>query len=337
MREIDLTEELFSFPEIDRGHWVEVCEFVKRFGCSTSVAFFDPACEIFSVPHIEGIIGFKTTSKCAVVFGNPACHIQDTPELMNEFKKYCQEHNKQIIYTAVSPKFTQWSLENGCKIAIEIGEELFLNPQDNFLEGSKGRKLRTKVRQAEKANVMVNEYMGHDLSFEKKLEEVAHSWLKGRQGPQIFLAHVDLFADRLGKRWFYASQDDHIIGVAFLNQLEEGWVLNLLMTKPEAINGTSELLVYKILEILQKEGCSSLSLGTVVKEQVGEIYGLKRFSRSLIRLFYKLAIKILRLEGRKHYWKKFHPKSLPSYLIFTRKKIGVAEISGVFRSLNTSL
>ncbi len=54
--------------------------------------------------------------------------------------------------------------------------------------------------------------------------------------PQIYIAQVSLFQDRLGKRWFYAECGGCLVGVLTLDRMEAsgGWFLSHMMILNDA-------------------------------------------------------------------------------------------------------
>src|SRR5262249_1208591 len=150
---------------------------------------------------------------------------------------------------------------------------------------------------------------------------------KSRRGLQVHISNVYLFTNRLGKRWFYAKLGDQVIGAIALNRLhsKNGWHINHLMVIPDAPNGVPELLMISVLELLEKEGCPFATVGSIASEKLGEIKGLGRFFTMVARTIFNTANKLIQLEGLNTFWGKFHPKSRPSYLIFSRNKIGIRE------------
>ena len=49
-----------------------VAEYVHQWGNSASHALLDPACQLFSIPEIDGVIGYRFELKSAVV-ARPVC------------------------------------------------------------------------------------------------------------------------------------------------------------------------------------------------------------------------------------------------------------------------
>jgi len=192
------------------------------------------------------------------------------------------------------------------------------------------------VNNALRAGIGVHEYVDLNPALEQAIEHVGIAWLKGRQGPQLYLAQVRLFAERKGKRWFYAQHGESIVGALLLNQVEvrQGWLVQFLMTTPEAPIGTSEQLVISALNTLRDEGCHFLSFGAAQGQKLGEIMGLGIISAWLARTAFKVFKKVFHLDKRRRYWRKFRPHTEPAYLVFSASRVGFREIFGVMRALN---
>lgn len=314
---------------------------VRRWGGAASDAVLDPSCNIFRIPTIEGIIGYRVESGCAVVFGDPLCAASDIPELTLSFDRFCKENGYKLIFVTSTEQFSNWALKNLCNASIVFGEELIIDPHKDPRKntGVNGSLVRRKVKHALKENVVVKEYTSQNLEIEESIQKVADAWLEKRRGPQIYISHVRLFADSFGKRWFYAQQGENIVGVVLLNQLQahQGWLINHLMITPTAPHGTQELLITTVLETLANEGCHFVTFGSVPKESIDQIQGFSKLSSMLIQGSYKLAKHIFRLEGHKKFWEKFQVQSRPSYILFNQPTIGLQEISALTQALNVQL
>lgn len=316
-------------------------EIVRKWGGVNTDGILDASCRFFSLPNIEGFIGYRIEMNHAIAFGDPVCAQKNKNLLAFEFQKYCEEQNLGVVYTIVSEAFAQWGVENLSGASIEFGQNFILNPLNNPMDntGSKAILVRNKVKHALRQGVDVQEYFGNDLSLEKSMEEVANLWLQSRRGMQVHLSKINLFNNRYGKRWFYAKQKGNIVGILTLNELQSyhGWLLNNVMARKEASNGTSELLVISALEALKKENCQFVLVGPVPAKQLGKIIGLSHVTVMLIRGLFTCAKKIFRLEGHEIYWKKFQPSLQNSYLLFPKKNVCFSSIRAMFRALNAGV
>lgn len=318
-----------------------IIERLRNWGGSASDALLDPSCKMFTIPNIDGLIGYKTELSNAIVFGDPVCAPSDIPKLTHAFHEYCTEQGLNVIYVMATELFAKWAMQNLCKALIEVGEELSIDPycDPRAKEDVNGGLVRRKVRHAQREGVVVHEYLDEDVNLETEMETVGDAWLKSRHGPQIFISHVRLFENRFGKRWFYAEQNGKIVGVVMLNQLHahQGWLLNHLMIKPEAPHGTPELLVVSALEAVKQEGCHFVNFGTVPARQIGEIQGFGKITTLMLRKAFDSAKWFFKLEGRKKFWEKYHPESQGSYVLFSKSGIGLSDIVAIMRALNASI
>lgn len=312
---------------------------LHRWGCSISEAILDSECNIFRTADINGFIGYRLESDCAIMYGDPICAIDDKPRLAHAFHHYCQEKNMNMACIAASEQFAKWAIKDLCHVMIEVGQELIFDPQHDPTEGPKGHKLRYKVNHLLHNGLQVHEYLASDAKLEQAMEEVAATWLKVRRGPQIYLSNLKFFDTRIGRRWFYVKNGDHIIGVAMLSRRDanRGWLLKFLIVVPKAPYGTSELLTTSILETLRKENCHFLTYGMVTSDRLGEMIGIGKCSAWFARFSYKIIKWIFKLNHRNLYWQKFHPQTRPLYLLFGKPHFGWQEIRALMQSLKIKM
>lgn len=314
---------------------------VRKWGGLASDAALDPHCLYFSLPNTEGLIAYRKEYGCAVALGNPICPAADMPKLAESFHEFHNAQSNRVIYLAASQNFAQWAVQNICGISIEFGEEVMIDPHHDpkAYTGTHACLVRRKVKHALKESVTVTEYHEQDATLEEAMKQVGKDWLHARRGPQIHISNVCLFADRLGKRWFYAKQGDTVVGVLLMNELQahQGWLLNRVMIPKTAPHGTPELLVTTALEVLASEGCHFVTFGVVPRVALGEIMGLGTYGSMVSRCIYKCAKTLFYLGGTKTFWEKFHPTNAPSYLLFNRNTIGINDLIGLARAMNATL
>lgn len=332
-----------TFPDRIINDRDEIVACVRRWGYTTTDAILDPACQIFQIPGFDGLIGYRLELGYAIVFGDPVCAPEDKPFLAQAFQRYCQSQGYTVIYVIVTEDFAKWAVKHVCKMSIEFGELLSLDPHHSPMTntGTKGSLVRRKVKRAIKEGVVVKEYLPQDTDsqLEHEIEQVGSSWLQARSGMQLHISHIRLFVDRQGKRLLYAQQGDKIVGVAVLNQLKSrsGWLLNRIMVTPEAPVGTHELLVISALDLLNEEGCRFMSCGSIPAERFGEVEGVNRVVAWAIRSIFKVLKKPLRLEGHGMFWGKFEPRVEKSYLLFAEKRISLRMIQALMRAFNFTI
>lgn len=316
-------------------------DYLKQWGHATSIALLGPSAQFFSIPNIDGAVGYRVGAGCAVVFGDPMCDEKDTPQLIDAFHSFCKKKLKSVIYLGASEKFLQCVLGSHCRTALEIGTELIIDPTQDLLArtGPTAVVLRNKHKQAVREGLTVHEYTGQDVELEKKLEAVGAAWLQLRKGPQVYLNDVAICSHRDHKRIFYTKKQEEIVGVLVMTRLDTyaGWVINFSLTVPQAPRVTSEFMLLEVLSVLGKEQCRFFSIGVYPTDNLGRIVGLGRISRWALRNIFPIATKLFKVNSRQRFWKKFEPRHKAAFLIFSKSRIGLREVIGFLRAMNLKM
>lgn len=322
----------------EKTSWLEE---VRQRGGANSAALLDPKTIVFSPPRNLGSIGYRRTPSCAVAIGDPLCSLEQRLPLIQAFQRHCKEEKLNALFVTISQEFATWAHDVLAFPSIEVGAEVILDPQSDpkKIANEHGGLVRRKVKHALKEGIVITEYLGDDnadAKLEGALEEAAGRWLSMRKGPQLFLSHIRLFDDRPGKRWFYAKKDDEIMGLVLLHELKakKGWLMNHLMTTPQAPNGCSELLVTAALETVAKEGCHFVTAGMVPLAKIGNTYGFGRVSYYLMSAIYRMSLPLFRLQGRQKFWEKFEPDYEPRYMLLCERHLSISHLTGLYGALN---
>jgi lysylphosphatidylglycerol synthetase-like protein (DUF2156 family) len=318
-----------------------IADYVQQWGSPASIALLDPHCELFSIPTIDGVIGYKMEPTCAVVFGDPVCSAKDTLALAQAFRDFCTTLYKNVAYVMASEQFKEVAKNLNYRCIITIGHEIVLNPHDNpkLRSGKDGSSLRNKCNYSQRLGIVVHEYTTYNPHIERAFEEIARTWIDHRSGPQIHMfSQIDMLTDRTNKRWFYATYQEKIVGVLMLNRIDAyaGWVINMLMLTPQAPNPTSEFILLSALDALRTEGCHYCSVGTMPTDSL-TIEGLGRCSTWLAHNIFKVIRKAFKLHDRQRYWKKFHPEIKPTFLIFDKSRLRLRDAFGIMKTFNLKL
>lgn len=304
---------------------------VQRLGSPVSAALLNMPCQIFRVPHIDGIIGYQRFKNCAVAVGDPICLPQDKEELANAFHLHCQQSNWNILYLLASDSFARWAIRNQCQTLIQAGQSLFLDPARFEIR----QKLRWKINQSIQDGVEIKEYLQRDASFEKRIDKTIETWLNKRHGPQIYLGAA---THHSSKRIFYAERKDQMVGLLTLTRIDQfrGWVVSYFLSTLDHPVGITEHLVSSAFETLAQEDCHFVCLGVVAGPKMGEMVGVNPFFQFFSRLIFKASTRMFHLDARQNYLNKFHPSSSPTYLLCS-KKLSMSEILALKKVLNVSV
>lgn len=318
----------------------DLVKLVRKWGYTNTGGLLEENTHAYSCNGIEGFIGYHLKNSNAVVFGDPVCAPENKAALALAFQKECESKKIDVVYAMASLDFAKWAVDNLSAIALEWGENYLCDPRENPIDktGVKASLVRRKSKHALKEGVVVKEYHPIDPNIETQIENLGRQWLEKRKGVQIHLSHLNLFKDQEGKRWFYAQQGDKIVGLGMLNALEsrQGWLLNHVMISPDAAHGVPELLIVKMLETVDLEGCHCIVMGPAPCVRLKEILGANAFLAWTARLLYAGANLILHFGRHGMFWKKFQLETKGTYLVFPRQNLSYKSIRSLLNAFNLS-
>lgn len=318
----------------------QIVGLVRQFGGTTTDAVLDPNSKIFIHPQIEGFISYRLEKEVCVTFGDPICKKENLLDLTKAFLIFAEEKKCQAIFITTSEGFREL-VKDLMVGSIQCCHNLALNPileDPRKKSGTHASLVRRKTKQAIKEGVTFHELADENIE-EHSIAALGKDWVLRRKGPQIHISHVHLFDDRLGKRWFYAKKENQLVGIFVLNKLENknGWLLNHLMLAKDAPNGTPEALIIFAIETLAKENCPYLTFGIVPQEYLDAITGFHFSVTWIIQKLYRLAWKLLKLNGFSMFWNKFLPQTEPLYILFYPPKLGVSTLFGLAQAFNLKI
>ncbi|HZF50834.1 MAG TPA: DUF2156 domain-containing protein [Polyangiaceae bacterium] len=316
---------------------------IVEHGGPVSGALLDPACSIFRAPGLRGVIGYRKGLGCAVGLGDPVAPADQRAALGGAFRAWCRQNGMKTAYAAASEAFAR-EAEGMGYASLQVCEEQILDPRRDPTQGSKGREVRKKVMHAKRDGVVVEEHHP-DFSAasywrEEAMLKVAADWLAARKGPQIFLAHIDLFDVREGRRWICARVGDQVVGVLSMLELRArgGYLLEHHLVSPEAPQGTSELLIVGALERLGAEGVQAVTFGPAPASGLGHVANLGAFSERAARKVFDACVKTFHFDARARYRQKFQlTRTAPSFVLLDPPRFGVLQAMGLLRAFNVSL
>src|SRR5262249_32519694 len=143
--------------------------------------------------------------------------------------------------------------------AIKIGAAPYFDLETWAPRGDRGKKARAGVNQARRAGVYVAEVVNVNERFIRETAYLCKSWLTTRRSALRFewLLKVEPFQHKQTKKYFTA-RDKHGTLVGFLAAspipARNGWYLEDILRSKEAPNGTTDLLVVEVLDLLKRSG-----------------------------------------------------------------------------------
>lgn len=181
----------------------------------------------------------------------------------------------------------------------------------------KSRGLREQLRRARakgvRARVAGPDELGPRSALRREMELIVERTLATRPlAPMAFLVDVHPFALREERLYVVAEQAGRVVAFATATPIpaRRGWLLEHVMRRPDAPNGTAELIVDTLFRTMLERGSEMATLG--LAPLAGEVSPVLAFIRSASRRLYNFA-------GVQAFKKRLHPHAWePRYLAFAR-------------------
>ncbi len=210
-----------------------------------------------------------------------------------------------------------------------IGEQPVFRPREWLSSLPKRKRLREQLRRPRAKGVRVRPVLAGELApgtpLRREVEELGGAWLRGRHiEPMAFLVALEPFHHPEEHRYFVAERAGGV--VAFLSAVpvyaRRGWLVEDVVRDTRAPNGTTELLIYALMEDVVDSAYLTLGLTPLA----GAVAPHLRLTRWLSRpLFDFEGLRAFRQRLRASEWE-------PVWLAFPRGQTALVSIVDSLRA-----
>ena len=316
----------------------ELSQWLKRHAInSTSYILLEGGKQYFTVPSIDGFIGYQVNNGVVIIGGDPVCAKSDADALIGAFVAAMK--GKPVAAYQVSPDSLAVFRNRGFR-DIQIGKEAVFDLEKFTLRGGAMELVRAAVNKAERAGVVVTEHLPFARGSEQandEIKQVSDQWLnfKGSEEMGFLLGSLGLDTPS-AKRYFIARSGNgrgRIEGFIVCAPIygRKGYYLDMTRRRVDAVRGTMELLTSQIMTILRNEGYVMASMGLAPLAMLDDEDLVKhpRLTR-LMRYTYDRLHSGYDFKFLYRYKAKYHPHSWePRYLCFNRERMSIRMASAI--------
>jgi phosphatidylglycerol lysyltransferase len=246
-------------------------DIVMRFGHNaTAYQILNPGVEHWFMPGEPAVVGFVRQGGGGgtwVVAGEPVCELKLLPRTVTAFEREAARHEATVCYLCAASRLHTLLAPSRNYATIAIGAEPVWNPVEwpNVVATHPG--IRSQLRRAARKNIRIDRWKTPTPSQFAQLRHTLAAWLVSRPLPPLhFLIGTDALgagvADRL---LLVAHQDDALIAFLLASPIphRRGYLVEQIIRRPDAPNGTAELLIDAAMRAMAAEGCTHATLGLV--------------------------------------------------------------------------
>jgi phosphatidylglycerol lysyltransferase len=303
----------------------DIRELVLRWGWNaTSFQLLEPGYHYLR--SRGGVVAYVDTGEAWVAAGAPLGPPELLAEITADFIAASRAADRRACFALVEQRF----LDQTRMRSVQIGAQPIWDPTEWSSTVSGSRTLKDQLRRARR-HVRVRQLSAEELRaapMQRALQALTHDWLQLRPMATLaFLVRVELFSHPTLRRVFVAERDGQVVALAALVPVPArgGWLLEDLLRRGDAPNGTAELLVDAAARALADEGVRWMTMGLVAMS--GDV-------PPLMRAIGKLGTPLYDFAGLAAFRRRLRPSSwVPLYVAYPERFGGTRAVLATLRAL----
>lgn len=286
-----------------------------------------PGIRSWTSSETQGAVAYNEFGNVWLVPGDPIASADKVATVTEGFLREARTQGRVVGFMPVTQRFAKHSGNLGLR-AVRIGSAPYFDLATWAPRGDRAKKARAGVNQARRAGVRVAEVFDVDERFVRETACLFKSWRTTRRSAIKFawLFSVDVFQHKERKKYFTARDaDGKLVGFLAASPIpaRNGWYLEDVLRARDAPNGTNDLLVVEVLELLKRSGAKLATLGTAPMAMEGpsdpEVYD-SRVLGKLTRLCATVFSFFYNFDGVRRFKTKFAPSWWESeYVLISRE------------------
>ena len=297
-----------------------------------------PGVRSWTCTNSEGAVAYNEFGKVWLVAGDPLASVENLTTVADGFLKKAHAEGCVVGFMPATEQFAKQSSSLGLR-AIRIGSAPYFDLATWGPRGDRAKKARAGVNQARRAGVRVTEIVEIDDKLRRETACLCKSWMTTRRSALKFewLFTVDLFRHKEKKKYFTARDTTgKLVGFLAASPIpaRDGWYLEDVLRSKNAPNGTADLLVVDVLDLLKRDGAKLATLGTAPMAMMGKVDPEVRDSRflsNLARLVASCFSVFYNFDGVRRFKAKFAPSWWESeYVLMSQNLTAPPRIARAF-------
>ena len=254
-------ESAHEIVELDRRERAR--RLVLRCGWNaTAYQILNPGIELWFGENDFAVVGFVSRMGVRVAAGAPVCAPERIAEAAAGFEADAAQQGERVCWFGAEPRLEE--LLAGRRALVKLGAQPVWDPQEWRARVHGLSSMRAQLNRARNKGVTVDEWSPDRARGDAELRACLHEWLERRGLPPLhFLIESDTLDHLDDRRLFVAKVDDEVSGFVVASPVpaRDGWLIEQVVRRPRAANGTAELMIDTAVRELAESGSSYLTLG----------------------------------------------------------------------------
>ena len=231
---------------------------------TTSFQVLEPGLEYWFEGD-EACVAYMDVGGAYVVAGAPICATGSAADIAARFMDFADQRGKRVRFFAVENE----RLGDAGLTLMHMGEQPAWRPDEWPAALREKRSLREQLRRARAKGVSVRRVSVDEMrdpasEFRRGADELVAAWKESRaMAPMGFVVQLDLYSFADQRRVFVAERDGLVVGLLAAVPIYErnGWFFEDVLRRPDAPNGTMELLFDHAMRAAHEAGIDHVTYG----------------------------------------------------------------------------
>ncbi len=237
---------------------------VLRFGRNpTAYQILNRGFRHWLAPSGDAVVGFVEAGSTWVVAGEPICPPGALGRHARRFEEVAAQLRRRVCYVGAKDELRA-ALGQGHS-AVTVGADPICNPQLWPASLKEHPSLRAQLNRSRNKGVSAIRWQPDHAMADRRLRDCLLDWLAARGLPPLhFMVEPDTLGNLEDRDVYVALRDSQVVGFLIASPVPAtgGWLIEQLVRRPDAPNGTAELLMDTAMHSFAIHGVAEVSLGT---------------------------------------------------------------------------
>jgi phosphatidylglycerol lysyltransferase len=284
----------------------------------------NPGMHYWFSPEGDAVIGYVNAGAYRVVAGEPVCAPERLTHVSASFEAATTRAGQQVCYVGAQDRLVMALGTNKPLAGLLMGALPVWRPHHWRERIRRKASLRAQLARARNKQVSVNRWPARHARNHPALRQCLDEWLQHRRLPPMhFAVEPDTLSQLEDRLVLVAEQADQVVGFLVASPIPQrnGWLIEQIIRRHRAPNGTTELLLDSAMQHLAARGADYATLGvSPLSRRAGIVQTtqplLVRIALTCIRTYGR---RLYNFEGLDTYKAKFLPEWWEPVYVLTRE------------------
>ena len=249
----------------DRDDHARARELVLKYGWNTTCfQIVNPGIEYWFGSDGRSVTGYVTSGRTRVVAGAPVCPASSLLETVRQFETETFDAGCDVCYFGAEERLERVLHDSAGHSRLLLGAQPVWHPANWAAAMASSASLRGQLNRARNKGVVIREWSIEKAADNPQLRECLAAWftLKGLP-PLHFVIEPETLGRLENRRIFVAEHNGGVAAFLVLSPIptRSGWLTEQFPHRPNAPNGTVELMMTEAINALAAEGADYVTLG----------------------------------------------------------------------------